>query len=295
MRKTFLGVDTIPHDVNHFGIIGICACSAEYLCGVEKAPKKLRELSSRYANADGTSLPLKVYSPERGYILKKATIYDYGDVYATSLDDLDKQLSNMQLKTGCIPVFIGGDHSVTYQLVKKVSEVLENDDIVVVQFDAHSDFIDEYEEYPHGSVMKKVSGIQNVKKIIHFGIRGNLNSYPAIKDSIANGNIVIPYYEISKHFSNMKEYLKDKKVYITIDTDFMNPCIASATNCPEPGGPGYDEALNYILDVIEASCSIVGIDFVEYNPLCEGATLTGITIVNLIMESIGHITEKLKN
>lgn len=293
MRNTFLELEKMQTGRGDFCFVGINFCSAEYLLGVEKAADKVRELSYRYANADGTSLPLKVYSPEEGYILKDLIAYDLGNVSASSLEGLDRALSKLNLQTGCIPVFVGGDHSVSYELVKKIG--FQNNEIVVIQFDAHSDFIDEFEEYPHGSVMNEISKLKQVSKIIHFGIRGNLNSGPAISESLKNGNMVIPYVEIEKRYSELLEYLGGKKVYITFDTDFLNPIYASATNCPEPGGPSYEDTIRYFKGVIQSSKEIVGMDFVEYNPTCEGAILTGTTIVNLIMEAMSYISKKKYN
>lgn len=292
MRNTFLELESRSIGIGDFCFVGINYCSADYLLGVEKAADKVRELSFRYANADGSSLPLKVYSPEEGYILKDTRAYDLGNVCASSLEELEGKLSKLIFQTGCIPVFVGSDHSVTYKLAKRMA--VDNEEFVVLQFDAHSDFIDEYEDYPHGSVMNETCKIPQVSKIIHFGIRGNLNCEPAIELSRKKGNMVIPYVEIDKRFTNLLEYLKDKKVYITFDTDFLNPIYAPATNCPEPGGPSYEDTLKYLKEIIKSCDEIIGMDFVEYNPTCEGAVLTGTTIVNLVMETMGYVTIKKK-
>lgn len=293
MRNTFLELETKPMRSYNFCFVGINYCSAEYLLGVQKAADRVRALSYRYANADGSSLPLKVYSPEEGYILKDTQVYDLGNVCASSLNELESELSKVEFQTGCTPVFVGGDHSVTYGAVKRMAK--DYDNIVVVQFDAHSDFIDEYEDYPHGSVMNEVCKIQQVSKIVHFGIRGNLNCGPAICKSKEMGNIVIPYVEIKERLSSLLEFLKGKKVYITFDTDFLNPSYAPATNCPEPGGPSYEDTLKYLKAVIESCEKIIGMDFVEYNPDCEGSVVTGTTIVNLIMEALSYMTKKNKH
>lgn len=288
-KDTFLGLESKPCGRCGFAFVGINFYSTEYLKGVEKAASKVRALSDRYANADGSSLPLKVYSPEEGYILKDTCVYDFGDIEASSLDELESKILGADFGENYIPIFVGSDHSITYKLVKRM--IKEKDRIVVVQFDAHSDFIDEYENYPHGSVMNEVSKLDRVEKIIHFGIRGNLNSGPAIESSREKGNIVIPYVSIKSRLIGLLEYLKNKKIYITFDIDFLNPTYAPATNCPEPGGPSYEETLKLLKMIINASRKVVGMDFVEFNPECEGANLTGTTIVNLIMESLSYMTQ----
>jgi len=288
MRNTFLKLNSSEKKAD-FCFIGIKCCSSTELSGVEDAAGSIRELSYRYANADKSALPLKVYNPDEGYILKDVVAYDYGDI-SSNLNELEKKIDMIKLENSCIPIFVGGDHSVTYPILKNISK--SHKDIVVLQFDAHSDYIDEYEEYPHGSVMNAVSKLENVEKIIHFGIRGNLNSGPAIKKSIEDGNLVVPYTEI---FSKLKEVLnivKDKKIYISFDVDFLNPTVAPATNCLEPGGPSYEEALKCLKKIIYYANDIVGMDFVEYNPKCEGTTVTGIVLVNLIMECMQYIKSK---
>lgn len=290
MKNTFLGVENkecIPCD---FCFIGIKYCSAEYLRGVEKGADSIREISSRYANADGSSYPIKVYSPEEGYILKDTKIFDWGNVTASDLSELSKGLDEIKFKNDCVPIFVGGDHSVTYENVKKVAK--EHDSVVIMQFDAHSDFIDEYKEYPHGSVMRETLKLEKISKIVHFGIRGNLNCEPALSESRQLGNIIVPYVKIKEMIGSVLEFLKDKEVYITFDTDFLNPICAPATNCPEPGGPSYEETLKYLKSIIKSSKRIIGIDFVEYNPKCEGSLVTGTTIVNLIMEALSYMKTK---
>lgn len=291
MRKTFLELETKPLSTYDFCFIGINYCSADYLLGVQKAADKVRALSFRYANADGSSLPLKVYSPEEGYILKDTRVYDFGNVCASSLEELESKILGLNLQTGCIPVFVGGDHSITYGTVKRMAK--DYDDIVVVQFDAHSDFIDDFNGYPHGSVMNEICKINQISKIIHFGIRGNLNCEPAICESRKMGNIIVPYDKIEESLNGLFEVLKDKNVYITFDVDFLNPIYAPATNCPEPGGPSYEVTVKYLKKLINFSKKIIGMDFVEYNPDCDGATITGTTIVNLIMEALSYMTAKI--
>lgn len=288
---TFLGAQKIPYDDYNFCFIGVSFCSAGYLEGVERAANVIRKLSSRYANADGTSMPLKVYSPEEGFILKDARIVDYGTVYASTITGLEYSLREIKIRPEWTPIFVGSDHSASYEFIRKISSI-QDEDFVVLQFDAHSDYIDEYDEYPHGSVMRQVSYISKVSQIVHFGLRGNLNSGPAIKDSIDDGNLVIPYVKIEESMDKVLDAVKGKKVYITFDTDFLNPIVAPATNCPEPGGPTYEDTLKYLKKVINASKEVIGMDFVEYNPKCNGSLVTGITIVNLIMESIHFILDK---
>jgi len=288
MQNTFLNLNSSEKKAD-FCFVGIECCSAEHLSGVECAADNVRNLSKRYANADGSQLPIKVYNAEQGFILNKVIVFDAGTVTA-NLSEIEEKLSKLEFEDGCVPIFVGGDHSVSYPIVKNILN--SHDDIVVIQFDAHSDYIDEYYEYPHGSVMNEISKLDKVEKIIHFGLRGNLNSGPAIKQTVADGNMVILYKDISSSLNYVLEQVKGKKVYISFDMDFLNPVVAPATNCPEPGGPSYEETLEYLKNIISYAKEVVGMDIVEYNPLCVGAIITGIVVVNIIMECIHYIHSK---
>ena len=292
MRGTFLESLKRYDATYDFCFIGIEYCSADYLKGVENAADEIRALSYRYANADSTARPLKVYNPDDGFILSDTDIVDFGNVEASNMEMLRDKLTKISFPFYAVPIFVGGDHSVSFELIRKICSSKIYRDIVVVQFDAHSDYIDEYEEYPHGSVMNEVSKLSGVSKIIHFGLRGNLNSGPAIAHSKRKGNFVVPYSKIGQEYDNILKELKGKNVYITFDTDFLNPIYAPATNCPEPGGATYEDTLKYLKDFINVSEFVVGMDFVEYNPSCEGSVITGTTILNIIMQSLHYLTVK---
>ena len=284
MANSFLNLETFKENAD-FCFVGINCCSAEYLKGVEYAAEHVRKLSLRYANADGTAFPLKVYNPQDGYILQDVSACDIGDINAPFID-LEKVLEQMSFIKGAIPIFVGGDHAITYPLLKRLTT---ETDVIVLQFDSHSDYIAEYKNYPHGSVMNEVNKLEKVEKIIHIGLRGNLNSKPAIKQSLKDGNVVIPYSLLKEEHKEWLKEIQGKKIYISFDIDFLNPSIAPATNCPEPGGPTYEETLECLKQVISSAEEVVGMDFVEYNPMCEGQVLTGITLVNLIMQCIYYI------
>jgi len=293
MKTTFLGVDGVAATKKvNYTIVGINTCSAPYLKGVELGADTLRIASWRYANEDGSSLPIKVFSPERGYILQNTNLADYGNIEAKTESDLILKLSKVDFSELGTPIFIGADHSVTYYLVNRIQEERKGKGIVVLQFDAHSDYIDEFADYPHGSVMCETSRVSGVEKVIHFGLRGNLNCGPALRQSKLDGNMIVPFKDIKMDFSKVLKEIEGKDIYITFDTDFLNPMVAPATNNPEPGGPLYEDTIYYLQSVIESAKNVVGMDFVEFNPQCQGSSVTAATLVNIIMESLGFLSRK---
>jgi len=118
MQNTFLNLNSSEKKAD-FCFVGIECCSAEHLSGVECAADNVRNLSKRYANADGSQLPIKVYNAEQGFILNKVIVFDAGTVTA-NLSEIEEKLSKLEFEDGCVPIFVGGDHSVSYPIVKNI-------------------------------------------------------------------------------------------------------------------------------------------------------------------------------
>lgn len=273
-NNTFLNVDASRNNENYdTTIFGLDFITAPWLEGTKTAADKIRELSFRYANSDGTSFPIKIYNPERGYILDKIRINDYGNInFMTN----DLMIENVKF-----PIFIGSDHGATFYILKKL---YSDNTLKVLQFDAHSDYLDEFEECPHGSVMNKVKTLNNVKEIIHCGLRGNLNTGPGIEKSKQDGNVVVTKNELS-YETIVKNLDETDNIYISIDTDFFDPSIAPGTCNPEPDGFMYEEFRKLITNIIK-KYNVIGIDIVEYNPSLDYSNITGNLIVNIIIEII---------
>lgn len=281
MKRKFLNVHNKPEDSN-FGIIGIETCSSKELKGTVRAFKEIRKLSQRYANGDGSSFPLKIYNPEKNYLLPNVKICDCGSIRC-KFKNLEKEIElNDFFSKNYTPIFLGGDHAVTYSITKNISEPF-----TIIHCDAHGDYLNEFEFDPHGSVMYEVNKNAYLDKIIHLGLRGNLNTGPGLNESLSKGNIILTRSNL-KTKNDISSLIKTKKIYISIDTDFFDPSIAMGTNYPEHNGILYEEALNLFQNVIRKK-EVIGIDIVEYNPDLDVSNITGLLITNLIMELMHFI------
>ncbi len=279
-KKTFLNVksDTLNSKYDAT-FVGMVFYSQKWLKGVELAADKIRELSFRYSNADGSSYPIKIYNPERGYILNDIKINDYGNI---NIMNFKKNFDFSKF-----PIFVGGDHSITYYTIKSF---FNKNNITILHFDAHSDYLSEFEDCPHGSVMYKLKKTKCVKKIIHCGLRGNLNTGPGIEMSKNDGNIVITKNDLS--YENIINFIDfNEEIFISIDTDFFDISIAPGTNCPEPNGFLYEEFRKIIVKLIN-NYNIIGMDIVEFNPKLDCSNITGIMLTNLIIDCISAKKEK---
>lgn len=161
------------------------------------------------------------------------------------------------------PLVLGGEHSITYGVVKALKKKYK--DLSVLQFDAHTDLIDEYEgsRFSHACVMRR---------ILNEGI-------PCVQIGIRNMNAEIEAY-ISKnpkqakniHFApgipSIEKILKGltKNVYLTFDLDALDPSIMPAVGTAEPGGLLWNETVEAIKK-ISKKVNIVGADVVELCPI----------------------------
>ncbi len=193
------------------------------------------------------------------------------DTAAPSLD-VEMALSEIAALTGAVldkgkfPLVLGGEHSLTAGAIRPFAEKYL--DLVILQFDAHSDLREEYSgsRYSHACAMRRALDYPHVS-LVSVGLRGT-------------GAEEIPFLEANRHRIHT-QWAKDKRrwsindivkplagrpIYLTFDVDGFDASLMPATGTPQPGGLFYDEAI----DIIRAAASvgtIVGADVVELAPI----------------------------
>ncbi|MDR1484761.1 MAG: agmatinase [Planctomycetaceae bacterium] len=166
---------------------------------------------------------------------------------------------------GRIPIFLGGEHSITPPIVRVACEVY--DEISVLQFDAHADLRDSYTgtKYSHGSAMRRV--LEYTPNLVQVGIRSF--SEEEVRDCPDRVKRFITPALLVKDYSFCLDQILHKlteQVYITVDIDAFDPSFAPGTGTPEPGGLSWREVTDILRHVCNAK-NIVGIDIVEVAPL----------------------------
>jgi agmatinase len=250
--------------------------SVSYRPGARFAPQKIREVS--YA--------IEEYSPYMDRDLSEVRFFDAGDLelpmgnIVSSLEII-QQAAREVLEDGKKPIFLGGDHLITYPVVKEVYDKY-GDQLRLLHFDAHADLREEYlgERNSHASVIRLCSQFLPSKNIFQFGIRSgtreefkwageNLNFYP---------------FEVLQPLKEVIDVLKPYPVYITLDIDVVDPAYACGTGTPEPGGCMPHE----IFQAFRAmkGLNIVGMDLVEVNPVYDTAGVTSILAAKIIREAM---------
>lgn len=179
-------------------------------------------------------------------------------------------------------VGLGGEHSVSYGIVKVMKEIYKN--IAVIQFDAHADLRSEYcsENFSHACVMNLIGNDIGFENIYQFGIRSideeelkfaeKTNFYPLHK------------YDVDEILEILDELSIQKKIYLTIDIDVLDPAFTPGVGTPEPGGISSRDMFK-ILNSLK-NFEIVGLDVVEVNPMVDMSGITAMAAAKIVREGI---------
>ncbi len=248
--------------------------------GANKAPKAIRKASWNF----------ETYNFKTDFDLKDVKIHDYGnlDIEDDSPEEMIKKVKNFTskiLKKNKFPVAIGGEHSVTPGIIQAYPK-----DIAVLSFDAHMDFRDQYEneKYNHACVIKRISDYIDIKNIAVLGVRSSE------KEEYMNAKkqnlFFIDSFEIKKDgikkaINKTKSILGNKKLYLTLDIDVIDPAYAPGTSTPEPFGINPFEIME-IVDIF--SKKLIGFDLVEVCPTYDDGetSILAAKIIRKIIENV---------
>ncbi|MBI5680149.1 MAG: agmatinase [Methanobacterium sp.] len=246
-------ISNLNKNAKNFGIIGAPFDSTStYKTGARFGPKTVREAS---------------YNFERyNMVLKKtldANIYDFGDIeviqgnFKKTSQLIESTVSDI-LEMSIIPIVIGGEHTVSYGVLK----AMDVEDITIIHFDAHMDLRDEYmgEKYSHATVMRRIMDL-NPKGMIQIGLRSSLEE--EIKFARENQISYFTSHEVNENLEKVKNTIKKVKgpIYLSLDIDMLDPAYAPNVGTPSPCGlnPFQLESLIHSFKGKE----VVGFDLVE--------------------------------
>ena len=166
---------------------------------------------------------------------------------------------------GGFPIGLGGEHTVTYGIIKGLLNAGIND-FGVVQIDAHADLREAYEDnpYSHASAMKRIVDLDI--PLFQLGIRAYCEEE---KQTRKNYNIRHIDADILVPQNIQAIDLPDdfpEKVFFTLDIDGMDPSIFPSTGTPVPGGLGWYQTLS-LFESVAKQCEIIGFDIMEFSPI----------------------------
>ena len=289
-----------PIGLDFDNIEGSCAIlgapfdfGTQYRAGARFGPRGIREASTLFSFGHAGAYD---HEDDAVYLdSKDVQIVDMGDADIVHTNT-EKSHANIEwavrkiLKSGALPVVLGGDHSVNIPCINAFSE---EEPFHLVQIDAHLDFVDERHgvRYGHGNPMRRASEKDYVTGLSQFGIR-NVSStakegYDAAR---AVGSDILSVRQIRKLGVEavLERVPAGKRYYVTIDIDGFDPSIAPGTGTPSHGGFLYYEVLE-LLQGLTKRGDVVGIDLVEVAPDYDQTGSTSFLAAQILMNFIGFI------
>lgn len=212
------------------------------------------------------------------------SIVDYGDCefdygYPHRVKDEIAQTVRNILATDTALLTIGGDHFITYPILKAHAE--KYGPLSLVQFDAHSDtWPDEVDRIDHGTMLWHAirEGLVDPKRSVQVGIRTH-NDDPMGMNVI---NAIEVHRSTPRQIADkVRSIVGDHQTYVTFDIDALDPSAAPGTGTPVIGGLTSFQAQEILRGL--AGIDVVGMDVVEVSPpfdVSEITALAGATIAN---------------
>lgn len=179
------------------------------------------------------------------------------------LTDIDQTLAET-LDLHCIPIVLGGEHTISFSAVKAFHD--RGEPFGVVQFDAHADLRDQYEGTPwsHACVMKRVFDLG--VPVFEIGTR----SLSLLEEEFRRDNDIAHIDAVNFAGEDLPDILLPDdfppRIYVTIDVDVFDPSIMPATGTPEPGGLNWYQVM-HALELLSKQRRIIGFDVVELAPI----------------------------
>lgn len=280
-RIQFLGEEANIASEKRISIISApLANTVSWIGGTDNGPAAIIEASPALEVFDDELL----FETVRAGIETLPPLNFFGLTSEAALQRICKEVWG-ELQKERFPVVLGGEHTVSIAAVAACAK--KYPDLHVVQFDAHLDLRDSYEDDPlsHACVMHRIDdlsipftqiGVRSFSKE-EYQLVQLYNLQPFYADRIKTGSDLIE--EICKEING--------PVYITFDVDCFDPTIMPTTGTPEPNGLFWNEVIHLIKGVAKSK-QVVGLDFVEFAP-CPGGHHAAFTVAKLIYRTLGYI------
>lgn len=266
-----LSIIGIPYDKN-----------SSFMKGPALAPPAIRKAfhssSSNFWAENGINLGESSVFFDAGDLEFKATNNVFNDI---------EEAINLLLNYDLIPISLGGDHSITYPIIKAFKK--KNPVIHILQFDAHPDLYDEFQgnrfsnACPFARIMEK--GL--IDRLVQVGIR-TINGHQSEQADRFGVELVK-----MKDWNNSIRFEFDAPLYISFDVDVLDPAFAPGVSHNEPGGFSTRQVIEIIQNI--KAPAIIGADIVEFNPKIDHSGLTARICAKILKEIAAQILITISN
>ncbi|ASA97108.1 MULTISPECIES: agmatinase [Anoxybacillus] len=252
--------------------------TVSYRPGSRFGPARIREVS----------IGLEEYSPYLDRELDEVKYFDAGDIplpFGNAQRSLDmiEQFVDRILEAGKFPLGLGGEHLVSWPVMKAVYK--KYPDLAIIHMDAHTDLREHYEGEPlsHSTPIRKIAELIGPKNVYSFGIRSGMKE--EFEWAKENG-MYIAKFDVLEPLKEVLPTLAGRPVYVTIDIDVLDPAHAPGTGTVDAGGITSKELLAAIHAIARSDVRVVGADLVEVAPVYDHSEQTANTASKLVREML---------
>lgn len=228
-------------------------------------------------------------STELGISIEPDSIGDAGDL-ALSADGAEARAAietaiTRLLDGGAVPVSLGGDHSITYPVLRAFRRLAP---LTILHIDAHGDLYDQFPlpevgapsapkgaRHSHACPFARIMEDGLCRRLVQVGIR---TMTPHLLAQAARFGVEV--YGPDACADAPVEALEGP-LYVSLDLDGLDPAFAPGVSHPEPGGLSVRDVVRLLHRV---RAPIVGADIVEYNPQNDIRDLTARVAGKLLKE-----------
>lgn len=189
---------------------------------------------------------------------------------------------------GVCPLSAGGDHSITYPILKGLNQ---GEPFSLIHIDAHTDTWDVFKgsKFHHGGPFRRATedGLIDPKRTIQIGIRGAQNTTEGWDFSINSGMRVVFMEEFTERgvdaiVAEARRVAGTGPTYLSFDIDALDPAFAPGTGTPEIGGLTTVQALALLRGL--HGLQFIGGDVVEVAPPFDPSGNTALVGATLMYE-----------
>jgi agmatinase len=252
--------------------------NSSYLRGAALAPPRVREALGSGSSNMCTELGADLGSEPR--------LADLGDLAlpggAAALAAIESAVA-LALARGARVLSVGGDHSVTYPILRAYARAYPR--LTILHLDAHPDLYDEFEgnRYSHASPFARIMEEGLAARLVQVGIR---TMSPHQREQADRFGVEV--VEMREWRAGLELGLEGP-VYVTVDLDALDPAFAPGVSHHEPGGLTTRDAIGLVHGV---AGPVVGADVVEYNPTRDPLGVTAAVAAKLVKELAGRMLER---
>jgi agmatinase len=245
---------------------------SSFLRGPEMAPPEIR---AAYHSSSAN------YYAENGMEISPDVFDDKGDFKIEQHADIEI-ITSSNLNKNTPIITLGGDHSITFPIVKTIYQMYGPIDILHI--DAHGDLYDSFDgdPYSHASPFARIMESGLSKRLVQIGIR-TLNEHQREQAKVFNVELTE-----MKDFTLEKLPTFNNPIYLSLDIDALDPAFAPGVSHQEPGGFSTREVLQIIHSI---QVPILGADIVEYNPKRDLNKMTAMVSAKLLKEIAGKMLQ----